>query len=142
MTEENNINETELNETLQEAEKLGLLPDGRIVLCGANAYEQKYYYNPVFLKIPESIREELRIICVLFTQEAGGIFTIEFEEDGEIFLRTECDEEDITWDSVSAGLLSGEIRRKREDLFSAISLYYRAMILHEDVSALLSGEDD
>lgn len=129
------------DEAIKEAEKLGLLPDGRIVLCGANAYDQKYWFNPVFQKVPESIREELRIICVLFTQEAGGIFTIEFEDDGEIFLRTECDEEDITWDSVSAGLLSGEIRRRRADLFSALTLYYRAAILHEDVGALLSGED-
>lgn len=129
------------SETIKEAEKFGLRADGRIVLCGANAYEQKYYFNPLFQKIPESIREELRIICVLFTQEAGGVFTIEFEDDGEIFLRTECEEEDITWDSVSAGLLSGEIRRKREELFEAISLYYRATILHEDVSSLLTGED-
>ncbi len=129
------------SETIREAEKFGLRADGRIVLCGANAYEQKFYFNPLFQKIPESIREELRIICVLFTQEAGGVFTIEFEEDGEIFLRTECDEEDITWDSVSAGLLSGEIRRKREELFQAISLYYRAIILHEDMSSLLTGED-
>ncbi|MBR5116520.1 MAG: hypothetical protein IK096_05580 [Lachnospiraceae bacterium] len=126
---------------MKEAEKFGLRADGRIVLCGANAYEQKYYFNPLFQKIPESIREELRIICVLFTQEAGGVFTIEFEDDGEIFLRTECDEEDITWDSVSAGLLSGEIRRKREELFQAISLYYRALILHEDMSDLLTEED-
>jgi len=129
------------SETIREAEKFGLRADGRIVLCGANAYEQKFYFNPLFQKIPESIREELRIICVLFTQEAGGVFTIEFEEDGEIFLRTECDEEDITWDSVSAGLLSGEIRRKREELFQAISLYYRAIILHEDMSSLLTEED-
>ena len=129
------------SETIREAEKFGLRADGRIVLCGANAYEQKFYFNPLFQKIPESIREELRIICVLFTQEAGGVFTIEFEEDGEIFLRTECDEEEITWDSVSAGLLSGEIRRKREELFQAISLYYRAIILHEDMSSLLTEED-
>ena len=125
----------------KEAEKLGLLPDGRVVLCGASAYEQKYYYNPLFMRVPESIRKELRIICVLFTQEAGGILTIEFEDDGEIFLRTECDEEDITWDSVSAGLLSGEIRRKREELFASLTLYYKATVLHEDVSALLTEED-
>ena len=125
----------------KDAEELGLRPDGRVVLCGASSYEEKYWFNPIFRAIPESIREELRVICVLFTQEAGGVFTVEFEEDGKIFLRTECDEEDITWDNVSAGLLSGEVRRRREDLFSALTLYYRATILHEDVSALLSGDD-
>ena len=50
-----------------------------MVLCGANAYEMKYYFNAKFNGIPESIREELRIICVLFTQEVGGVFTVSFE---------------------------------------------------------------
>ena len=58
----------------------------RIVLCGANAYEQKYYFNEKFNNIPESIKDELHIICVLFTEEVGGIFTIVFETDGSIFI--------------------------------------------------------
>ena len=49
---------------------------GRVVLCGANAYEQKYYFNEKFSRIPESIKEELHIICVLFTEEVGGVFTV------------------------------------------------------------------
>ena len=36
----------------------------KIVLCGANAYEQKYYFNPRFSKIPQSVQDELHIICV------------------------------------------------------------------------------
>ena len=40
----------------------------KVVLCGANAYEKKYYFNKEFDKIPESIKEELHIICVLFTE--------------------------------------------------------------------------
>ena len=47
----------------------------RVVLCGANAYEKKYYFNNKFDKIPENIKEELHIICVLFTEEVGGVFT-------------------------------------------------------------------
>ena len=50
----------------------------RVVLCGANAYEKKYYFNNKFDKIPENIKEELHIICVLFTEEVGGVFTIGF----------------------------------------------------------------
>ncbi len=115
---------------------------GRIILCGANAYEMKYYYNPLFKKIPESIQKELHIISVLFTQEAGGIFTIEFEDDGTITMETTCDEYDITYDEVSAGLLIGEVRRQRQDLFEAIQMYYKAMILHEDVSSLLSEDEE
>ena len=64
--------------------------DKRIVLCGANAYEQKYYFNEKFNGIPESIKEELHIICVLFTEEVGGVFTIVFEEDGSVSFDTDA----------------------------------------------------
>ncbi|WP_242839441.1 DUF6145 family protein [Butyrivibrio sp. NC2002] len=115
---------------------------GRIILCGANAYEMKYYFNPLFKKIPESIQRELHIICVLFTQEAGGVFTIEFEDDGTITMETNSSDEDITYDEISAGLLIGEVRRQRQDLFEALQMYYRAMILHEDMSHILSEDDE
>ena len=114
---------------------------GRIVLCGANAYEEKYYFNPLFRKVPESIQKELRIICVLYTQNAGGVFTIEFEEDGTITMETNADEEDITYDEVSAGLLIGEIRRQRQDLFRALETYYKVIVLHHDISELLSEDE-
>ena len=113
---------------------------GRIVLCGANAYEQKYYFNPLFKEIPESIKKELNIICVLFTQEAGGIFTIVFEEDGNISIETNADEEDITYDEITAGLLVGEVRRKRQDLFEALGLYYRIYVLHENPADILDED--
>ena len=59
-----------------------------IVLCGANAYEKKFYFNEKFAGMPDAIKEELRIICVLFTEEIGGVFTIEFEKDGNVNMRT------------------------------------------------------
>jgi len=109
----------------------------KIVLCGANAYDKKYYFNEQFKGIPESIKNELHIICVLFTEEVGGIFTIEFEQDGGISMRTEYAEDDFLYDDVSSGLLVSEIRRKRQELFESLSLYYRVFILHEDASLLL-----
>ena len=38
---------------MSETGKLG----EKIVLCGANAYEQKYYFNPRFSKIPQSVQD-------------------------------------------------------------------------------------
>lgn len=109
----------------------------KIVLCGANAYEQKYYFNEKFDAIPQSIKDELHIICVLFTEEVGGIVTVVFEEDGTLSLETRAADDDFYYDEVSSGLLISEIRRKRQDLFESLSLYYRIFILHEDVSGLL-----
>ena len=112
----------------------------KIVLCGANAYEKKYYFNQQFAGLPESVKDELHIICVLFTEEVGGIFTIEFEADGSVSMRTEYAEEDYLYDEVGSGLLVGEVRRKRQDLFESLRLYYKVFILHEDASALLEEE--
>lgn len=110
------------------------------MLCGANAYEKKYYFNEQFSGIPESIREELHIICVLFTEEVGGVFTIAFEEDGNVILETEAEESDIYYDEVGSGLLVGEVRRNRQELFESLSLYYRIFILKEDISGLLNED--
>ena len=96
---------------------------GRLVLCGASAYDEKYYWNPLFQKVPKSIQEELRIICVLFTQEAFA------------------DVEDITYDTVSAGLLTGTIRRRRAEVFRMMELYYRICVLHENAAQVLTEED-
>ena len=115
--------------------------EGRTVLCGANAYEKKYYFNQAFDRIPDSIKDELHVICVLFTEEVGGIFTVEFEKDGGIFLRTECAQDDFLYDEISSGLLVGEIRRKRQDMFEALSLYYRMFVLHEEAGGLFGEEE-
>lgn len=116
------------------------MDDKRVVLCGANAYEQKYYFNEEFKGIPKSIQDELHIICVLFTEEVGGIFTIVYEEDGSVSLETQTEEDDIYYDEVGSGLLIGEIRRNRQELLESLSLYYRVFILKEDAASLLTED--
>ena len=112
----------------------------KMVLCGANAYEMKYYFNEQFQAVPDSIKDELHIICVLFTEEVGGVFTIAFEEDGNIVLETNANDDDIYYDEVSSGLMVSEIRRNRQELFEALSLYYKVFILKEDISGYLDEE--
>ncbi len=114
-----------------------MMEQERVVLCGANAYEQKYYYNEAFKGIPQSIQEELHIICVLFTEEVGGVFTIVFESDGSVSLETNADDNDIYYDEISSGLLVSEIRRKRQELLESLSLYYRVFVLKEDFSGIM-----
>ncbi len=111
------------------------------ILCACSAYEQKYYFNPRFSKIPQSVQDELHIICVLFTREVGGIFTIVFEEDGTLAFETNAADDDLLYDEISSGLLIAEIKRNRQELLESLTLYYRVFILGEDVSALLEEED-
>ncbi len=51
-----------------------------VVLCGANSYEQKFYFNQDFKSLPEDVKKELQIMCVLFTEDIGGVITLEFED--------------------------------------------------------------
>ena len=72
----------------------------RVVLCGSNAYDKKYYINPKFSGLPETVKEELRIICCLFTEEVGGVFTVNLTPGGEVVLESEADEDELEeWDA-------------------------------------------
>ena len=110
--------------------------DDVTVLCGANAYEQKYYFNEQFNGLPDAIKDELHIIAVLFTEEIGGIFTVSFDEEGEVLLSTDADEEDILYDEIGSALMIKEIQRKRQELFESLTLYYKVFVL-KDTSLLL-----
>ncbi len=107
------------------------------VLCGANAYDKKYYFNQRFDKIPDSIKDELHIICVLFTEEVGGIITFAFEKDGTLVIETNAAEEDYYYDEIGSALLVKEIQRKKQELFESLSLFYKVAVLGEDMSSLL-----
>lgn len=113
----------------------------KIVLCGANSYEQKYYFNKEqFGKLPEDVQNQLHIICVLFTEEVGGIFTICFDEAGNLQFETDVADNDYLFDEIGAGLLIREIERNRAELLHSLELYYKVFILHEGVEELLKGE--
>ena len=113
--------------------------EDKIVLCGSNAYEKKYYFNKEFDKLPESIQEELHIMCVLFTEEVGGIFLIAFDDEGLPIIQTDSDPDDFYYDEISAGLRVKEVQKNKRDLFEALGLYYRVFVLKEDPQAILKS---
>ena len=104
-----------------------------VVLCGASAYEEKYYLNPQFSKLPEHIRQELQIMCVLFTEEIGGIFTLEFDDHGNLQFKTEATEADGFYDDIGGALKIKKLRVGKEELLESLEMYYRVFFLGEDV---------
>ena len=52
-----------------------------ITLCGASAYEKKFYFNQDFNALPDHVKKELQIMCVLYTEDVGGILTRKRTED-------------------------------------------------------------
>ena len=114
----------------------------RIVLCGSNAYEKKYYFNPQFEMLPENVREELQIMCVLFTEEVGGIFTIGFTPNGNVVMDTRAEEGDLLYDEIGSALLIKKLRREKQEVFQSLEIYYRVTFLHQNPADLLDDYDD
>ena len=98
-----------------------------IVLCGASAYSKKFYIDQNFKNIPDSIKDELKIMCVLFTEDVGGVLELVFDEEGKLEFRASCDEGDLLYDDIGCGLKIRELQRTKEDLVSGLELYYKGM---------------
>ena len=75
-----------------------------ITLCGASAYEKKFYFNQDFNALPDHVKKELQIMCVLYTEDVGGILTLEFDENGRLQFKTEALEADARYDEIGSGL--------------------------------------
>ncbi|MFG6333750.1 MAG: hypothetical protein K1W28_18385 [Lachnospiraceae bacterium] len=103
----------------------------RVVLCGASAYEQKYYLNQDFEKLPVPIQEELKIMCVLFTEDVGGVLTLVFDEEGNLLLETAADEGDLLFDEIGSELKIRRLRKEKAELLLALEMYYRIFFLGE-----------
>ncbi len=107
--------------------------DKNTILCGSSAYEQMFYLNPDFETLPESVRNELKILCVLFTEEVGGILRLEFDEKGELLLTTEAREEDLTYDEIGSVLKIKQIQKEKKELLESLEMFYKVFFLGEDI---------
>ena len=102
--------------------------DGRVVLCGANSYEEKYYLNPDFEQLPDAVKDELKIMCV---NDVGGILTLVYEEDGELCFEVTSEEFDPMFDEIGSRLKIKQIQREKQDLLEALQMYYRVFFLEQ-----------
>lgn len=103
-----------------------------MVLCAANAYEKKFYLNEEFSRLPEEIKNELKIMCVLFTEEVGGILDLEFNEDGELIFKTQADEEDILYDDIACGMMIKKLQYEKRELLESLEMFYKVFFLGEE----------
>lgn len=102
------------------------------VLCAASAYEKKYYLNDNYSNLPEGIKQELQIMCVLFTEEVGGILMLKFDEKGNLQFVTEYDEGDLLYDEIGSHLMIKKLRNEKVELLEALEMYYKVFVLGEE----------
>lgn len=99
-----------------------------VVLCAASAYEKKFYINPMFDGIPQSVKDELKIMCVLFTEDVGGILELVYNEEGELEFRTSFDEGDYLYDEIGSVLKVKELQRTKPELLDSLQLFYQVIM--------------
>jgi hypothetical protein len=101
------------------------------VLCGANSYEEKYYLNPVLEKLPERVKQELKIMCVLFVHEFGGILTLRYDDEDGLLFDVSAPEDDFLYDEIGSRLKIKEFQRDKKELLEALFVYCRLILKGE-----------
>ena len=106
--------------------------DEEMVLCAASAYERKFYLNPEFNSLPEEVKQELQIMCVLYTAYVGGMLMVVYDENGNLELKVDHKEDDFTFDEIGSVLKIKELQKTKEELFESLEMFYKVFYLGED----------
>ena len=107
--------------------------DEEMVLCAASSYEQKYYLNPEFESLPEAVKQELQIMCVLYTADVGGVLLLVFDENGNLELKVEHNEGDFSFCEPGSVLKIKELQNTKEELFKSLEMFYKVFYLGEEM---------
>ena len=101
--------------------------DNPKILCGASYYEQKFYLNPVYDKLPKQIKDELKIMCVMFVDDVSGIIMLEFSDEGSLRIVVTSKPDDFYFDEIGSGLKVRQLQNEKRELFEQLEEYYRAV---------------
>lgn len=104
------------------------LKTDELVLCGASAYTQKFFFNPDFESLPTAVVEELQAMCVLFTEDVGGVLLVAFTQEGELVLKVDHEENDFAFDEIGSVLKIKQLQQTKRELFEALETYYKVFV--------------
>ena len=104
-----------------------------VVLCGSSKYTKKFYLNEDFNGLPKQIKDELKIMCVLYTEEIGGTLELQFDEEGNLSLVTDAEEGDLLYDEIGSVLKIKQLQRDKAEFFESLENYFKVFFLGEDL---------
>ena len=84
-----------------------------VVLCGASAYNKKFYLSEDFEGLPQGIQDELKILCVLYTEDVGGTLELVFDVEKPFFKLS-------------------FIQKEKRELLESLEMYFKVFFLGED----------
>lgn len=110
-----------------------IVHDAPVVLCASSAYEEKYYFNQEFAGLPQSIQDELQIMCVLYTADVGGILTLQYDTEGNLLMNVTSASDDFLFDEIGSVLKIKQIQSEKRELLESLALYYRIKFMGEEL---------
>ena len=109
------------------------MSEDRVVLAVSSSYDRKYFFNQEFEGLPETVKEDIQVMLVMFTMEIGGILTLAFDEEGTLLIESESDEEDILYDEIGGHLKIKQMAIDRRDLFESLEMFFKVFYLGEEM---------
>ena len=88
--------------------------DENVVLCVSNS---------------DDVKNELKIMCVLFTEEVGGILDMEFDEEGNLLFKSSADEGDLLYDEIACGMLVKKYQYEKRELLESLEMFFKVFFL-------------
>ena len=85
-----------------------------------------------FEGLPQGIQDELKILCVLYTEDVGGTLELVFDEEGNLHFRTDADEGDLLYDEIGSILKIKQIQKEKRELLESLEMYFKVFFLGED----------
>ena len=122
-------------------------PIKEIVLCGSSRYTKKYFFNKEFDSLPEGIKKELNIMCVMYTEDVGGTIQLNFDPEGNLDIVTDANEDDFSYDDIGATFKVRKLQRERKEFFNSLEIYYKVLYMGKTPEELKKeyeelGEDE
>ena len=114
------------------------------IIVGASVYTGKFFINPLYKDIPEQVLEELREIAIIYAQKLHCYFSVNFDDEGNVYFETRAEDWDINFDDIGARLDINKIINEKEELLNSLKLWYRVFILEEEIDEILEhyGEEN
>lgn len=100
-----------------------------IILSMSSAYDKKFYLNDEFDELPQIIKDQIKIISVLYTEDVGGILTMKFDEEGNLLLESTADEEDLLYDEIGAHLKIKRLMSEERELLESLETFFKVFYL-------------
>ena len=64
-------------------------------------------------------------MCVMFTEDVGGILTLSFDADGTLKFNVTKEDADVLFDEIGSELAIRRLQKEKAELLNNLELYYK-----------------